>query len=168
MVFSDKMRLSCDWCWLYVLIISRTRFRVNLHSSCLNDKQLLAWNRCEIWSLSDCNWTQTHNHLVHKRTLNYLAKLAKCLYIQLRIPYLSKCCFLATSNLIQTSIQSHNQSMILKALPQCHCYFLVHFFLRLYFWCLRSYELKMNTLLKIKLKSNSVLFNGAISLDNKT
>ena len=26
---------------------------------------------------SDCNWTRTHNHLVHKQTLNYLAKLAK-------------------------------------------------------------------------------------------
>ena len=25
------------------------------------------------------NWTQTHNHLVHKRTLNHLAKLAKWL-----------------------------------------------------------------------------------------
>ena len=24
-----------------------------------------------------CNWTRTHNHLVHKRTLNHLAKLAK-------------------------------------------------------------------------------------------
>ena len=24
----------------------------------------------------DCNWTRTHNHLVHKRTLNHLAKLA--------------------------------------------------------------------------------------------
>ena len=24
--------------------------------------------------LSDCNWSRTHNHLVHKRTLNYLAK----------------------------------------------------------------------------------------------
>ena len=28
--------------------------------------------------LSDWNWTRTHNHLVHKRTLNYLAKLAMC------------------------------------------------------------------------------------------
>ena len=28
-------------------------------------------------NLSDCNWTRTHNHLVHKRTLNHLAKLAK-------------------------------------------------------------------------------------------
>ena len=27
--------------------------------------------------LSDCNGTRTHNHLVHKRTLNHLAKLAK-------------------------------------------------------------------------------------------
>ena len=27
--------------------------------------------------LNDCNWTRTHNHLVHKRTLNHLAKLAK-------------------------------------------------------------------------------------------
>ena len=26
---------------------------------------------------SDCNGTQTHNHLVHKRTLNHLAKLTK-------------------------------------------------------------------------------------------
>ena len=32
-----------------------------------------------IWSLSDCNWTRTHSHLVHKRTLNSLAKLAKWL-----------------------------------------------------------------------------------------
>ena len=27
--------------------------------------------------VSDCNWIRTHNHLVHKRTLNHLAKLAK-------------------------------------------------------------------------------------------
>ena len=26
---------------------------------------------------NDCNWTQIHNHLVRKRTLNHLAKLAK-------------------------------------------------------------------------------------------
>ena len=29
--------------------------------------------------LSDCNRTRTHNHLVRKRTLNHLAKLAKWL-----------------------------------------------------------------------------------------
>ena len=44
--------------------------------SCLNVKELLAGSRREIWSLSDCNCTRTHNHLVHKRTLNHLAKLA--------------------------------------------------------------------------------------------
>ena len=32
-----------------------------------------------IIALSGCNWTWTHNHLVHKRTLNHLAKLAKWL-----------------------------------------------------------------------------------------
>ena len=26
---------------------------------------------------NDCNWTRTHNHLVRKRTLNHLAKLAR-------------------------------------------------------------------------------------------
>ena len=44
--------------------------------SCLNVKELLARRRCEIWSWSDCNWTRTHNHLIRKRTLNHLAKLA--------------------------------------------------------------------------------------------
>ena len=34
----------------------------------------------EIWNVvngNDCNGTRTHNHLVRKRTLNHLAKLAK-------------------------------------------------------------------------------------------
>ena len=47
--------------------------------NCLNVKELLARNSCDIWNLSDCNWTRTHNHLVRKRTLNHLAKLAKWL-----------------------------------------------------------------------------------------
>ena len=47
--------------------------------SCLNVKELLAWSRCKIWSLSYCNWTRTHNYLVHKWTLNHLATLAKWL-----------------------------------------------------------------------------------------
>ena len=45
----------------------------NLYSF-LNVKELLARRRREIWSLSDCNWTQTHNHSVRKRTLNHLTK----------------------------------------------------------------------------------------------
>ena len=49
-----------------------------LYSS-LSVKEFLPRSRLEIWSLSDCNWTRTHNHLVHKGTLNHLAKLAKWL-----------------------------------------------------------------------------------------
>ena len=37
--------------------------------SCLIVKELFAQSRRKIWSLIDCNWTQTRNHLVHKQTL---------------------------------------------------------------------------------------------------
>ena len=43
--------------------------------SYLNVKELLARSRRVIWSLSDCNWIRSQNHLVRKRTLNHLAKL---------------------------------------------------------------------------------------------
>ena len=49
--------------------------------SCLNVKELLARSRREIWILSNCNWTRTHHHLVHKRTLNHLAKLADWVFV---------------------------------------------------------------------------------------
>ena len=49
--------------WIYTL---------RLLSDCLLD-----WNRCNIRRLSNCSRTRTHNHLVHKWTLNNLAKLAK-------------------------------------------------------------------------------------------
>ena len=87
--------------------MSRTRFRVNPHSR--NSLR-------EIWSLSDCNWTQTHNHLVHKRTLIHLAKLAKSLSCVMST-YLSKelldiqatteCGF--TLKRILDTIRTHNQ-----------------------------------------------------------
>ena len=47
--------------------------------SCLKVKELLPGNRHDIWSLSDSNGIETHNHLVHKWTLNHLAKQAKWL-----------------------------------------------------------------------------------------
>ena len=42
--------------------------------SFLNVEELLAQNGGDIWNLSDCNGTWTHNHLVRKRTLNDFAK----------------------------------------------------------------------------------------------
>ena len=76
--------------WLWVLICTVHLTICSCHVTymfqreytlyiCLNIKELLARSRREIWSLSDCNWTRIHNHLVHKRTLNYLAKVAKWL-----------------------------------------------------------------------------------------
>ena len=41
--------------------------------------KLLVRSRHHIWILSDSNVIRTHNHLVRKRTLNHLAKLAKWL-----------------------------------------------------------------------------------------
>ena len=49
--------------------------------SCPNVKELLAQSRCEIWSLSDCNCTWTHNHLVRKKPLKHLAKLALFIFL---------------------------------------------------------------------------------------
>ena len=66
---------------MYVIIISRTGFRVNPnpHSIvCLNVKKLLAQSRRHIKSLSDSNTIRTHNHLARKRTFNHLAKLSGC------------------------------------------------------------------------------------------
>ena len=69
--FADKANI-----WLYVLCHVTYMFQSGpTLFSCLNVKELLAQSRCRIWSLGDCNWTWTHNHLVHKRTLNHLAKL---------------------------------------------------------------------------------------------
>ena len=47
--------------------------------SCLSAKEFLARNKFDIWKLSGCNETRTHNHLVCKRTLSHLAKLARLL-----------------------------------------------------------------------------------------
>ena len=52
--------------------------------TCLNVKEVLAWNRRDIWSLSDKNGIRTHNHLVCIRTLNHLATLGKWLSVRLR------------------------------------------------------------------------------------
>ena len=74
---------------LSLIIISRPHLRESTLYSCLNFMELLARNRCHIWSLSHSNGIQTHNHLVRKGTLNHSAKkmasLAKWLSLRLRI-----------------------------------------------------------------------------------
>ena len=62
---NDSIFLSC-----HVRVSEWTRLY-----SCLNVKELLPQIRREIWSLSGCNCTRNHNHLVHEQTLNHLAKL---------------------------------------------------------------------------------------------
>ena len=66
--------------WMYGIIMSgiKAEWICTLYSS-LNVKELLAWNRRNIWSLSSSNRIRSLNHLAHKRTPNHLAKLAKCL-----------------------------------------------------------------------------------------
>ena len=64
--------------WLYVLVMSGTRFRVNPHSivASMLRNSFLKTNRnlmCK-WLLLD--WT--HNRLFRKGTFNYFAKLSKC------------------------------------------------------------------------------------------
>ena len=87
----------CSYHVMYVFQSESTLY------SCLNVKEFLARSRREIWSLSDCNWTRTQNHLVHKRTLNHLAKLAKWLSVRLwtkwfwvRVQYQSVNAFIVT------------------------------------------------------------------------
>ena len=56
-----------SWLYMYVVIMSRTWFESeSTLYSCLNVKDLLAWHRRNIWSLSDRNGIRTHNHSVRK------------------------------------------------------------------------------------------------------
>ena len=45
--------------------------------SCLNVKELFPQKKHDIWYLSYCNVTRTHNHLPDKQTPNYIAQQAK-------------------------------------------------------------------------------------------
>ena len=63
--FKQNVYLNGGTYWLYVIIMSRTRFRVNPHSIvCLNVKELLGQGT----PLSDSNAIRIHNQLVRKWT----------------------------------------------------------------------------------------------------
>ena len=61
---------------MFLLCYVRIQSESTLYS-CLNVKEILVRSRREIWSLGDCNWAGKKPHLVNKRTLNHLVKLAK-------------------------------------------------------------------------------------------
>ena len=54
---------------------------------CYYFMECLAQSSCNIWILSDSNGIQTHKHLVRKRILNNLAKLAEaiCIIVALKL-----------------------------------------------------------------------------------
>ena len=103
--------------------------------SCLNVNKLLARSRREIWSLSDCNWTWTYNHLVHKRTVNHLAKLAewlsvrlwaKLLWVRVQLRSVLLFCLLAFStNLFMRYWRLQRKRKLWKT---CNCTFIFTFF----------------------------------------
>ena len=64
-LYCESLSVRCIW--LYVLITSRTYFRVNPHSiaTWLSRKSFF-----KTGAISDCNRTRTHNHLVRKQILN--------------------------------------------------------------------------------------------------
>ena len=65
--------------WLYDYHVAYVFLSESTLYSCLNVRELFARSRCDIWSLSDSNGIRSHNHLVRRRTLDHLAKLAKWL-----------------------------------------------------------------------------------------
>ena len=84
-------------CRLYVIIMSCTSFRVNLHSIvCLNVKELLARSIRLIWSLSERNGIRTQNHLNEHSTIEpnwpgkWLSVRLRTKWLWLRIPLI--CC----------------------------------------------------------------------------
>ena len=83
------------------------------HCSCLNVKELLARNRRDIWSLSDCNRIRPHHHLVRKRALNYIVKLAFFEITELCCEYLSVwCIWLCVINMSHTRFRVNLHSVI--------------------------------------------------------
>ena len=85
--------------------------------SCLNVKVLLARSMSEIWSLSDCNSTRTHNNLVGKRKLKDLAKLTKWLSYVLSTYLYSAFAFVCSSDVTYT-FQSKSILNIKELLPR--------------------------------------------------
>ena len=57
-----------------VFIMSHAAFSEYTICNCLYVKELLPWNRRDIWNETDCKEIRIHNHLFRELTLNHLAK----------------------------------------------------------------------------------------------
>ena len=139
------MNSSYKKMWLYVSIMSGTSFRVNLRSIvCLNIKELLAWSRRHIWSLSDSNGTRTHYHLVHLRT--------KCLCVRFLLLSLKKIwiwnILTQYQGLLQTLFVGNSRTKIGTFFKRhkklAYFYVLLHFALfslaSPFFWCFPAFR----------------------------
>ena len=96
-------------------------------------------------NIKDCNWTRTHNHLVHKRTLNHLAKPAKVRVDSLWYAYVTWQKHTVTVNMF-TLLKTNNY--ILKTHCGCKRSWLpLHFCGRIFQVCfivVRGLDLKHN------------------------
>ena len=95
--------------------MSHTSCRVNPHSIvCVSVKELIAQSMCHIWNLRDSNTIRIHNHLVGKRTLSHLAKLASLAKCWVSVYELTGCGFESRSCQLDFVIK-----VIYKQLAQC-------------------------------------------------
>ena len=68
--------VSFTVCSYHVIYAFQSEFTLY---KCLNVNEILPQSKRQFWILNGCNCTRTHNLLVHKQTLNHLAKPAKWL-----------------------------------------------------------------------------------------
>ena len=116
---TNPLVIQFNYLQLYVIILSLTSFTLYSLPECQGTQR-----RRLIWSLSDSNRIWTHNHLVCKRTLNHLTKLAKLLscVVSTYLYGVFDCMLLSC----HYEFQSESR---LYSLPQCHrtpCLYLQH------------------------------------------
>ena len=94
---SDQKRDSCEnteelfllkaKCYYHATYVFQSKSTLY---GCLNVEKVLAWNRRDIWNLSDSDGIRTHNHLVCRQTLIQLLSVRlRTKWLWVRIPSLS-------------------------------------------------------------------------------
>ena len=73
----DACNMKSNQMYLYVIIMCRTSFRVNLHCNLPECQGTPYSKQAPYVKFNDINGIRTHNYLIRKQTLNHLAKLAK-------------------------------------------------------------------------------------------